>query len=113
MHEESSLFLYDVTCQYAAVDVATAKVIAAEVRVCYLGMLCKCKTAVLVWFNVFLVQYDIYISVFTPPRNRGGVIFSLQFVCVCVCVCLSVCVSRFLVNKIPTKRMNRFGRGFR
>ena len=22
---------------------------------------------------------------FTPPRNRGGVIFSLQFVCVCVC----------------------------
>ena len=30
---------------------------------------------------------------FTPPRNRGGVIFSLQFVCVCVCVsvCLSVC----------------------
>ena len=29
----------------------------------------------------------------TPPRNRGGVIFSLQFVCVCVCVCLSVCLS--------------------
>ena len=28
---------------------------------------------------------------FTPPRNRGGVIFLLQFVCVCVCVCLSVC----------------------
>ena len=29
---------------------------------------------------------------FTPPRNRGGVIFLLQFVClsVCVCVCLSV-----------------------
>ena len=21
---------------------------------------------------------------FTPPRNRGGVIFSLQFICVCV-----------------------------
>ena len=33
--------------------------------------------------------------IFTPPRNRGGVIFSLQFVCVsvCVCVCLSVCLS--------------------
>ena len=30
---------------------------------------------------------------FTPPRNRGGVIFLLQFVCVsvCVCVCVSVC----------------------
>ena len=30
--------------------------------------------------------------VFTPPQNRGGVIFSLQFVClsVCVSVCLSV-----------------------
>ena len=24
----------------------------------------------------------------TLPWNRGGVIFSLQFVCVCVCVCL-------------------------
>ena len=53
----------------------------------------------------------------TPPRNRGGVIFSLQSVCVsvclCVCVCLSVCVSGFLVNKIPAERMNRFRRGFR
>ena len=26
----------------------------------------------------------------TPPRNRGGVIFSLQFVCVSVCVCVWV-----------------------
>ena len=31
------------------------------------------------------------ISFFTPPRNRGGVIFSMQFVCVSLCVC--VCVS--------------------
>ena len=29
---------------------------------------------------------------FTPPRNRWGVIFSLQFVCVSVCVCVGVCV---------------------
>ena len=31
--------------------------------------------------------------ILTPPQNCGGVIFSLQFVClcVCVCVCLSVC----------------------
>ena len=59
---------------------------------------------------------------FTPPRNRGGVIFSLQFVCVsvclcvCVCVCLSVCLSvcpALLVNKIAAERMHRFGRGFR
>ena len=28
--------------------------------------------------------------IFTPPRNRGGVIFLLQFVCVSVCVCLCV-----------------------
>ena len=28
----------------------------------------------------------------TPPRNRGGVIFSLQFVCVCVSLCVSVCL---------------------
>ena len=46
----------------------------------------------------------------TPPRNRGGVIFSLQFVC--VSVCLSVCPA-LLVNKIPAERMHRFGRGFR
>ena len=53
----------------------------------------------------------------TPPRHRGGVIFSLQFVCVsiCLCVCLSVCVCVRLcsvVNKIPAERMIRFGRGF-
>ena len=46
---------------------------------------------------------------FTPPQNRGWVIFSLQFVC--VCVCLSVCPA-LLVNKIPVKWMHRFGRGF-
>ena len=45
----------------------------------------------------------------TPPRNRGGVIFSLQFVC--VSVCLWVCPA-LLLNKIPAKRMNRFGREF-
>ena len=28
----------------------------------------------------------------TPPRNRGGVIFSLQLVCLSVCVCGCVCV---------------------
>ena len=33
-------------------------------------------------------------------------------VCVCVCVRLSVCVSNFLVNKIPAERIHRFGRGF-
>ena len=57
---------------------------------------------------VFLIfaQDDL---VFTPPRNRGGVIFSLQFVC--VSVCLSVCPA-LLVNKIPAERMHRFGRGF-
>ena len=25
-------------------------------------------------------------KVFTPPQNRRGVVFLLQFVCVCVCV---------------------------
>ena len=28
----------------------------------------------------------------TPPRNCGGVIFSLQFVCLSVCVCVCMCV---------------------
>ena len=36
-HKESSLFLCEVTCQYAAVDVTTAKVIAAEVMYVILG----------------------------------------------------------------------------
>ena len=45
---------------------------------------------------------------FTLPRNHGGVIFSLQSVCVCVCVRLDI-----LVNEIPAERMHRFGRGFR
>ena len=27
-----------------------------------------------------------------PPRNRGGIIFSLQFVCVSVCLCVCLCV---------------------
>ena len=32
-----------------------------------------------------------FLYLFTPPRNREGVIFSLQFVSVCEWVCLSVC----------------------
>ena len=55
--EESLLFLYDVTCQYAAVDIATVKVIAAEVIVCYLALLCKWNTAVLAWFSAILSVY--------------------------------------------------------
>ena len=37
--------------------------------------------------------------IFTPPRSRGGVIFSLQFVCVCLSVCLSM-------NKITDEWMH-------
>ena len=56
---------YDISCQYAAVDEATAKVIvseviAAEVIICYLGMLRKWKTAVLAWFSVPQVQYEVF-----------------------------------------------------
>ena len=57
---KSSLFLYDVTCQYAAVYVETTKVIAAEVIVCFLGMLCKWKRAVLAWLSVLQLQYEVY-----------------------------------------------------
>ena len=49
-------------CQYVAVDIATAKVIVAEVLVCNLRMLCKCKTAVLAWLSVFQVQYKVFIN---------------------------------------------------
>ena len=68
-HKESSLFLYDITCQYAAVDVETAKVIVAEVIVCYLGMLCKWNIAVLVWIIVFQLQFELFIDVL---RGGGG-----------------------------------------
>ena len=32
----------------------------------------------------------------TPPRNHGGGIFSLQFVCLCVCMCVCVRLSVWL-----------------
>ena len=51
--------LFDVTRQYAAHDVATAKVITAKVIVCYLGMLYKWKTAILAWFSVLQVQFEV------------------------------------------------------
>ena len=47
-------------------------------------------------------------AIFTPPRNRGGVIFLLQFVCLCVCVC--VCP---FVKKMPIEPLHRFWRGLR
>ena len=59
--------------------------------------------------NAFLFVVPFPLKIFTPPQNRGGVIFSLQFVC--VSVCLSVCPA-LLVNKIPAERMYQFGRGF-
>ena len=45
------------------------------------------------WKQSVCVYMFLSVWFFTPPRNRGGVIFSLQFVCLCVCVsvCLSVC----------------------
>ena len=41
-----------------------------------------------------------YMFFFTPPQFCGGVIFSLQFVCVCVCesVCLTLFVNKFQLN---------------
>ena len=37
-HKQTMLFLNDVTCQNAAIDIATAKVVMAEVIVCYQGI---------------------------------------------------------------------------
>ena len=61
-NEESLSILYDVTCKYAAVDVATAKGISTELIICYQGMLCKWKTAVLAWFSVFRLQFEVSID---------------------------------------------------
>ena len=66
MHGGSALFPYDATPQKADVDVAMAKMIAAEVIICYLCILCKWKTAVLAWFSVFQVQYEVFID------GKGG-----------------------------------------
>ena len=51
-----------IVCQYAAIDVATLKVIATEVIIFYLGMLYKWKTAVLKWFRLFQKQYEVFID---------------------------------------------------
>ena len=81
------------------------------------GVVCEARRLETVHRTVlraYIVSSIIIIIIITSPRNRGGVIFSLQFVCVsvCVCVCLSVCPA-FLVNKIPAERMHRFRRSFR
>ena len=54
--------------------------------VCILWML-----LVLVLFKIDHDLLTCSCNIFTPPRSRGGVIFLLQFVCLCVCVCVSVC----------------------
>ena len=41
--------------------------------------------------KLYFQDLKVLVGLFTPPRNRGGVIFSLQFVCVCVCVSGTSC----------------------
>ena len=59
--------------------------------------------------NCFLIAQKNYfhkdewkqrVTIFTPTRNRGGVIFSLQFVCESVCLPVCVCVRLFLWTKL-------------
>ena len=49
------------------------------------------------FLSFYLARRKNLFYIFTPPWNCGGVIFSLQFVCVCVCVC--VCPSLCLWTK--------------
>ena len=60
-----------------------------DVCVCLCVHISRC-----VLMCIFHISIILDKTFFTPPRNRGGVIFSLQFVCVCVfvCVCLCVCL---------------------
>ena len=46
----------------------------------------------------FVLQFSSYEHwvFFTPPRNRGGIMFSLQFVCVSVCLVVCLCVWLYL-----------------
>ena len=58
-----------------------------------------------------LIKYVMsFNAIFSPPRNREGVTFSLQFVYVCVCV--SVCLCLTACEQNPAKRIHRFGRSF-
>ena len=67
------------------------------VIICYL---ITCITIdVIIIIKLLIIIVIIIIIIITSPRNRGGVIFSLQFVCVSVClsvcVCVCVCVQLF------------------
>ena len=52
-----------------------------------------------------ILNVESLLPFITPPRNRGGGIFSLQIVCLCVCPAV-------LVNKIPAEGIHQFGRSF-
>ena len=73
--------------------------------VCLFGCLFVCLFVSLVGWLVGLVGWSVG-CLFT--RNRGGVAFSLHFVCVCVflsvclsfCLCVCVCVSVCFVNRL-------------
>ena len=58
------------------------------VCMCVCMLLCICVYRVYVCICMCMVYV---MCVFKSPRNRGGVIFSLQFVCVSVCVPDSAC----------------------
>ena len=49
----------------------------------------------IVWSLILVQMKVIYFVISTPPRNRGGVIFSFQFVCV------YLCESVFVNEQIP------------
>ena len=55
-------------------------------------------------FWVDMVLNKTACACFTPPRNHGGVIISLQFVSVCVCVsvCLSASEQNYSQTDAPT-----------
>ena len=53
--------------------------------------------------GVYVLKMLLVFSVITSPRNRWGVIFSLQFVCVCVSVCLSVFLCVCLMSACEQK----------
>ena len=70
------------------------------------------KLRLVVDWNIPFFSYSFVVVVddvvVTPPRNRGGVIFLLQFVCLCVCVCVCVCLSVRLLTKCRSNRYTDF-----
>ena len=96
-------FLYDVTYQYAAFDVATAKVIVAEVILRYLGMLCEGRNELSFNFKLLLQMIDSRtFHVHTHATKAFGIMHELRVQEQLCDVVLYVSGCKFHAHKVST-----------